>query len=59
VPLVYGQGGNDTAALVRTIESTDFSGYDAPFGIVYYISKPSQRGIIAHYQRVSHASLKS
>nr|WP_317044028.1 4-hydroxy-tetrahydrodipicolinate synthase [Hymenobacter amundsenii] len=56
VPLVYGLGGNDTAALVRTIESTDFSGYDALLSASPYYNKPSQRGIIAHYQRVADAS---
>ena len=55
VPLVYGLGGNDTAALVRTIESTDFSGYDALLSASPYYNKPSQRGIVAHYQRVADA----
>ena len=56
VPLVYGIGGNDTAALVRTIEATDFTGYDALLSASPYYNKPSQRGIIAHYQRVADAS---
>ncbi|MFD2787505.1 4-hydroxy-tetrahydrodipicolinate synthase [Hymenobacter rubripertinctus] len=55
-PLVYGLGGNDTAALVRTIEATDFTGYDALLSASPYYNKPSQRGIIAHYQRVADAS---
>ncbi|MBT9392450.1 4-hydroxy-tetrahydrodipicolinate synthase [Hymenobacter sp. NST-14] len=56
VPLVYGIGGNDTAALVRTLEATDFTGYDALLSASPYYNKPSQRGIIAHYQRVADAS---
>ncbi|SET42943.1 4-hydroxy-tetrahydrodipicolinate synthase [Hymenobacter actinosclerus] len=55
-PLVYGLGGNDTAALVRSLESTDLSGYDALLSASPYYNKPSQRGIIAHYQRLADAS---
>ncbi|WP_019949323.1 4-hydroxy-tetrahydrodipicolinate synthase [Hymenobacter aerophilus] len=55
-PLVYGLGGNDTAALVRTLETTDLSGYDALLSASPYYNKPSQRGIIAHYQCLADAS---
>lgn len=54
-PLVYGLGGNDTAALVRSLETTDLSGYDALLSASPYYNKPSQRGIIAHYQRLADA----
>ena len=55
-PLVYGLGGNDTAALVRSLASTDLEGYDALLSASPYYNKPSQRGIIAHYQALADAS---
>jgi 4-hydroxy-tetrahydrodipicolinate synthase len=56
VPLVYGIGGNDTAAVERTIRSTDLSGIAALLSASPHYNKPSQRGIVAHYQRVADAS---
>jgi 4-hydroxy-tetrahydrodipicolinate synthase len=56
VPLVYGIGGNDTAAVVRTIQSTDLTGITALLSASPYYNKPSQRGIVAHYQRIADAS---
>ncbi|TGE04259.1 4-hydroxy-tetrahydrodipicolinate synthase [Hymenobacter fodinae] len=56
VPLVYGIGGNDTAAVVRTIQSTDLTGISALLSASPYYNKPSQRGIVAHYQRIADAS---
>ncbi|MBT2558404.1 4-hydroxy-tetrahydrodipicolinate synthase [Hymenobacter sp. ISL-91] len=55
-PLVYGLGGNDTAALIRSLETTDLRGYDALLSASPYYNKPSQRGIIAHYQALADAS---
>ncbi|AHJ97602.1 4-hydroxy-tetrahydrodipicolinate synthase [Hymenobacter swuensis] len=56
VPLVYGIGGNDTAAVERTIRSTDLTGIAALLSASPYYNKPTQRGIVAHYQRVADAS---
>ncbi|KUG07681.1 4-hydroxy-tetrahydrodipicolinate synthase [Solirubrum puertoriconensis] len=56
VPLVYGIGGNDTAAVERTIRNTDLAGIDAILSASPYYNKPSQRGIVAHYQRLADAS---
>ncbi|TGD80489.1 4-hydroxy-tetrahydrodipicolinate synthase [Hymenobacter wooponensis] len=56
VPLVYGIGGNDTAAVVRTIQHTDLTGITALLSASPYYNKPSQRGIIAHYERIADAS---
>ncbi|AYA36479.1 4-hydroxy-tetrahydrodipicolinate synthase [Hymenobacter oligotrophus] len=56
VPLVYGIGGNDTAAVERTIRNTDLTGVDAILSASPYYNKPSQRGIVAHYQRLADAS---
>ncbi|MBD2716904.1 4-hydroxy-tetrahydrodipicolinate synthase [Microvirga sp. STR05] len=56
VPLVYGIGGNDTAGTEATIHSTDLSGVTAILSASPYYNKPSQRGIIAHYERLADAS---
>ena len=56
VPLVYGIGGNDTAGTEATIRSTDFSGITALLSASPYYNKPSQAGIIAHYERLADAS---
>jgi 4-hydroxy-tetrahydrodipicolinate synthase len=56
VPLVYGIGGNDTAAVVRTIQNTDLTGITALLSASPHYNKPSQRGIIAHYERIADAS---
>jgi 4-hydroxy-tetrahydrodipicolinate synthase len=56
VPLVYGIGGNDTAATVRTIQETDLSGVTAILSASPYYNKPTQRGIIAHYEHLAEAS---
>jgi 4-hydroxy-tetrahydrodipicolinate synthase len=56
VPLVYGIGGNDTAGVVRTIQNTDLTGITALLSASPYYNKPSQRGIIAHYERLADVS---
>lgn len=56
LPIVYGIGGNDTHKTVKEIEETDFSGIDAILSVSPYYNKPSQAGIIAHYQHLADAS---
>ncbi|WP_022822995.1 4-hydroxy-tetrahydrodipicolinate synthase [Hymenobacter norwichensis] len=56
VPLVYGIGGNDTAGTVATIRTTDLSGVTALLSASPYYNKPSQAGIIAHYELLADAS---
>jgi 4-hydroxy-tetrahydrodipicolinate synthase len=56
VPLVYGIGGNDTAGTVTTIRNTDLSGITALLSASPYYNKPSQAGIIAHYEQLADAS---
>ena len=54
-PIVYGIGGNNTAGLVETIKSTDFSGIDAILSVSPYYNKPTQEGIYQHYKTISEA----
>jgi len=56
VPIVLGIGGNDTSAVVEEILNTDLSGIDSVLSICPYYTKPSQRGIYAHFAAVAKAS---
>ena len=55
LPIVYGIGGNNTAALMDTIQETDFSDVSAILSVSPYYNKPTQRGIIAHYEAIANA----
>ena len=56
VPLVYGIGGNDTRTVEQQLRSTDLTGIEAILSASPAYNKPSQAGIIAHYQRLADAS---
>jgi len=55
LPIVYGIGGNNTHHVVEDIKSTDFSGVTALLSVSPYYSKPSQQGIVQHFQAVADA----
>ncbi len=56
VPLVLGIGGNNTKAVVEEIKNTDLAGFDSILSISPYYTKPSQRGIYAHFAEIAKAS---
>lgn len=56
VPIMYGIGGNNTAAVVDEIKNTDFSGIDAILSISPYYTKPNQRGIYEHFKAIDKAT---
>jgi len=56
VPLVYGIGGNDTASTEELFRSTDLEGVAAILSASPAYNKPSQAGLVAHYQRLADAS---
>jgi 4-hydroxy-tetrahydrodipicolinate synthase len=56
VPLVYGIGGNDTAAAEELLHTTDLNGIAAVLSASPAYNKPSQAGLVAHYQRLADAS---
>ncbi len=58
VPLVLGIGGNNTASIITELEQTDLSEIDAILSVSPYYSKPTQAGIIAHFEAISKASPK-
>ena len=56
VPLVIGIGGNNTAELVKQLETFSDKEFTAVLSVSPYYNKPSQQGIIAHYKALSAAS---
>jgi 4-hydroxy-tetrahydrodipicolinate synthase len=56
VPLVYGIGHNDTAAVEATLRGADLTGITAILSASPAYNKPSQAGIVAHYQRLADAT---
>jgi len=56
LPLVLGIGGNNTAAIIKEMEETDFSGIDAILSVSPYYTKPTQEGIYQHYKAISAIS---
>lgn len=55
-PIVLGLGGNNTEELLAEIAATDFASVTAILSVTPYYSKPSTRGLIAHYQTLADAS---
>ncbi|MBN2807005.1 MAG: 4-hydroxy-tetrahydrodipicolinate synthase [Prolixibacteraceae bacterium] len=56
VPLMVGFGGNNTADVLKHIQSADFRGIDGLLSVVPYYSKPSQEGIFRHFMAIADAS---
>ncbi|MDG2194200.1 MAG: 4-hydroxy-tetrahydrodipicolinate synthase [Polaribacter sp.] len=55
LPLVLGVGGNNTAAVVAEIKTTDLSHFEAVLSVSPYYNKPTQEGIYQHFKAVSKA----
>ncbi|HSJ12549.1 MAG TPA: dihydrodipicolinate synthase family protein, partial [Gillisia sp.] len=58
LPLVLGIGGNNTAALVEELKSTDLTAFDAVLSVSPYYNKPTQEGIFQHYKALAAVSPK-
>jgi len=56
VPLVLGVGGNDTAAILKELNDTDFTGFDAILSVSPAYNKPSQEGVYQHFKAISEQS---
>jgi 4-hydroxy-tetrahydrodipicolinate synthase len=52
-PFVVGIGGNNTAAVVAQIKTTDFTGVAAILSVSPAYNKPTQEGIYQHFKAVS------
>ena len=58
LPMVLGVGGNNTAAVVAELKTTNLADFDAVLSVSPYYNKPSQEGIYQHFKAVSEASSK-
>ena len=56
LPLVLGVGGNDTAAVVDELKTSDFSNFCAILSVSPYYNKPTQEGIYQHFKAIANAS---
>ncbi|MGC3946874.1 MAG: 4-hydroxy-tetrahydrodipicolinate synthase [Chryseolinea sp.] len=56
LPIVYGIGSNNTAGVIEAIKDADLTGVDALLSVSPYYNKPSQEGIVRHFQAVADAS---
>jgi 4-hydroxy-tetrahydrodipicolinate synthase len=56
LPIVYGIGGNNTQAVVEAVKGADMEGVDALLSVSPYYNKPSQEGIVRHFEAVADAS---
>ncbi len=56
LPVVVGMGGNDTQKIIGEIESTDFAGVAGILVVTPYYNKPSQEGMILHYNEIAKKS---
>lgn len=55
LPIVYGTGGYDTLDIVEHVKEMDWTGVDALLSVSPYYNRPSQKGIVAHYEAVADA----
>ncbi len=56
VPVIAGCGSNDTATAIAHMRHAESAGADAALIVVPYYNKPSQAGLIAHFNALAAAS---
>ncbi len=56
LPIVFGLGGSNTAALVSKLKNMDLSGVTAILSSSPAYNKPTQQGIIAHFNKLADNS---
>lgn len=57
VPVIAGCGSYSTAATIEKMRTAKEAGADAALVVVPYYNKPSQAGLLAHYQALAEAAL--
>ncbi len=55
LPVVYGVGGNNTAALSESFKTIP-NGVDGILSVTPYYNKPTQKGMFAHYQKLAEST---
>lgn len=58
VPVVAGVGGNNTAAVVEQLQTSDLTGVDGILSVAPYYNKPTQEGIYQHFKAIATATDK-
>ena len=58
LPLVLGIGGNNTAAVIQEVQSTDLSEYIAILSVSPYYNRPTQEGLYQHFKAIAKSSSK-
>ena len=53
VSLVAGIGGNDTRAVVKSMNEFDLTGYSAILSVSPYYNKPNNEGLFQHYKAIN------
>ena len=56
VPILVGCGGNNTAAIVKELQTGDFRGVDGILSVCPYYNKPSQEGLYQHFKTIAAAT---
>ena len=56
IPIILGEGGNNTRAIVEKLKKNDYAGIDGILSVVPYYNKPSQEGVYQHYKAIAEAS---
>ena len=56
IPILKYCGGNNTAAVVDEIKTTDWTGIDGFLSICPYYNKPSQDGLYQHFKAIAEVS---
>ncbi len=56
IPILMGCGGNNTAAVVRELQTGDFHGIDGILSVCPYYNKPSQEGLYQHFKAIAAAT---
>ncbi|MBF1533895.1 MAG: 4-hydroxy-tetrahydrodipicolinate synthase [Prevotella salivae] len=56
IPILKYCGGNNTAAVVDEIKTTDWTGIDGILSICPYYNKPSQDGLYQHFMAIAEVS---
>lgn len=58
IPLVLGLGGNHTQSIVDELNRWDLSPFEAILSVTPYYNRPTQQGLIAHYQYIADRAAK-
>lgn len=56
IPVIAGIGSNSTSAAIELAHDAEIAGADALLSVVPYYNKPTQAGMLAHFQTIAEAA---